>query len=174
MDEAVKAHLPADKSLIGIFNDRPSAEAAYVLLKDMGYTEDDINILLSDEARLRYFPAPRLEAEVVGISLHEGPGIGAAVGAGAGLIFGAMIGAAASLAFPGIGLVVAGPLAATLAGAGIGAMTGGLLGSLVGLGIPENQAKTYEEKIKAGAIIIGVTPYSGKDTQKIKDEWQKL
>ena len=43
----------------------------------------------------------------------------------------AVAAAGTSLAIPGLGVVIAGPLAAALAGAGAGAATGGLLGAQV-------------------------------------------
>ena len=49
-----------------------------------------------------------------------------------------------SLVIPGLGLVVAGPLAAALAGAGAGGTAGGLIGALVGHGMPEDRTKKYE------------------------------
>ena len=93
MDEAVKAHLPADKSLVGLFTDYNAAERAYQLLKDLGYPEGEISILMSDEARKQYFPAPHLHVDVVGSSLKEGPGLGGVIGAGAGTALGAGLGA---------------------------------------------------------------------------------
>ena len=42
-----------------------------------------------------------------------------------------------TLLIPGLGIVVAGPLAAVIAGAGAGAATGGLIRALVGWNIPE-------------------------------------
>ena len=47
----------------------------------------------------------------------------------------------ASVALPGIGLVIAGPLAAAAAGAGAGAAGGGLLGALIGWNMPEERVK---------------------------------
>ncbi len=172
MDNSIKMHLPADKHLTGVFTDRRSAEHAYGALIKLGYSEDDINVLMSDEARLRYFPAPGLKGELVGNKALEGPGLGAAVGAGTGAVMGAMMGAAVSLAFPGVGLIVAGPLAAALAGAGVGGLTGGLLGSLIGVGIPEHHARDYEEKIKQGNILISVNPRSEEEGNKIIREWR--
>jgi hypothetical protein len=50
------------------------------------------------------------------------------------------------LAIPGLGVfIAAGPIMAALAGA-----AGGLTGALIGLGIPEYEAKRYEEKVKDG------------------------
>jgi uncharacterized membrane protein len=36
----------------------------------------------------------------------------------------------------------------SLAGAGVGAAAGGLTGALIGMGIPEYEAKRYEGKVK--------------------------
>ena len=62
-----------------------------------------------------------------------------------------------ALAIPGVGpLIAAGPLMAALSGAAAGATVGGVAGALVGLGIPEIEAKTYEGKIRGGNILIAV------------------
>lgn len=172
MDQATKAHLPTDKTLVAVFSAKSSADRAYGLLKDLGYPEDQINALMSDETRLMYFEAPHLEVDVVGVGMREKPALAAAVGTSTGALLGAMLGAAVTLAFPGVGLVVAGPLAATLIGAGFGGMTGGLMGSLIGVGIPESHAKAYEEKIKQGKIILGVNPRSAAEEQQIIDGWR--
>lgn len=173
MDKATKAHLPADKSVVAVFAEIDSAERAYTLLKDMGYPEDQINVLMSDETRTMFFNAPHMEVEVVGASATEKPVVATAVGTGTGVLLGAALGAAATLAFPGLGLVIAGPLSAALIGAGFGGMTGGLMGSLIGLGMSETDAKTYEEKIKEGKIIIGVNPRSEEEEQKIVELWRQ-
>jgi len=174
MDKSAKAHLPADKSLIGLFTDYNVAERAYRHLRELGYTEEQISILMSDEARLQYFEAPHLHVHVVGDSLTEGPGLGGVIGAGTGGLLGAIAGAAVSFAFPGIGLVAAGPIAAILTGGGVGALAGGLLGTIFGLNIPENESKKYEEKIKQGNILLGINPHSEKEARLIRQEWQNL
>ena len=173
MDEAAKAHLPADKSVVAVFSEKNSAERAYGLLKELSYPEDQINVLMSDEAHLMYFNAPHMQVEIIGASLQEPVAIAAAVGTGAGALLGGVLVAAATVAFPGVGLVIIGPLAASLLGAGFGAMTGGLMGSLIGIGIPEAHAKTYEEKIKEGKIILGVTPRSDTEKEQIIAAWRE-
>ena len=62
-----------------------------------------------------------------------------------------------TLAIPGLGpFIAAGPLMAALSRAAAGAALGGVTGALIGLGIPEYEAKRYEGKIKAGNILISV------------------
>lgn len=75
---------------------------------------------------------------------------GGALGGTLGVI--ASLGA---LAIPGIGpLLAAGPIAAGLAGATVGAGVGGLAGGFIGLGIPEKEAKYYDERVHEGDVLV--------------------
>ena len=61
------------------------------------------------------------------------------------------------MAIPGLGpFIAAGPIMAALAGAGVGGGRGGITGALVGMGIPEYEAKRYEGRIKDGGILLSV------------------
>jgi hypothetical protein len=80
-----------------------------------------------------------------------------------------LLAAASTVAIPGIGLVVAGPLAGALVGGAAGAAAGGLVGTLVGMGIPEERAKVYEQDMKEGAIVIGVTPKNEDDAHLLRE-----
>lgn len=82
-------------------------------------------------------------------SLEKG-GAGSAIGGIIGALAAAIEAIGTTLVIPGAGLVLAGPIAAAFAGAG----AGGAIGALVGLGIPDEQAKQYENDIKAGGILI--------------------
>jgi uncharacterized membrane protein len=77
-----------------------------------------------------------------------------------------------SLIIPGLGIVVAGALAAGLAGAGAGAVTGGLVGALIGLGFSDEQAKEYEAGIKAGGVVVGVNTRSSEEYKILNTEWK--
>jgi uncharacterized membrane protein len=57
---------------------------------------------------------------------------------------------------------------AALAGAGVGAAVGGISGALVGLGIPEIEAKQYEGKIKSGNILISVHTEDGDERDQVE------
>ena len=72
-----------------------------------------------------------------------------------------------------LGLLIAGPIAAALAGVGAGGATGGLIGALVGAGIPEETVKRYEEGIKGGGIMMGVTPRTPEDASYFEEDWKK-
>jgi hypothetical protein len=155
--------------LTGMFRDRESAERAYGSLTGRGYTKDDVTLLMSDEARKRHF-GERHDTEL-GSKAAEGAGVGAAVGGGLGAVL-AGLAAAGTIALPGIGLIAMGPIAAALTGGAVGAAGGGLLGALIGYGIPEEQAKRYEGGIRAGNIVMGVSPRTDEDAAYFENEWR--
>lgn len=57
---------------------------------------------------------------------------------------------------------------AALAGAAGGGAVGGLAGALIGMGIPEFEAKQYEEKIKDGNILMSVHTEDSKERERAK------
>jgi hypothetical protein len=158
-----------------LFPDREAAERGFKALTDRGYSSDDINLVMSDETRRREFTANSDESVVtteLGNKAAKGAGIGGAVGGTLGAIAAAIATVGTSVAIPGLGIVVAGPLAAALAGAGAGGITGGLIGALIGAGIPEERVKHYEEGIKRGGILMGVRPRSKEDAAYVEREWR--
>jgi hypothetical protein len=155
--------------LTGSFRDRAGAERAYDSLLKHGYTRDEINVIMSDDTRNQHFTRTT-ETTELGSKAAEGGLAGATVGGTVGAIAG-VLAVAGTLAIPGLGLVLAGPVAAGLAGLGAGAAAGGLVGALIGAGIPEERAKVYETDIKAGGIVVGVTPRSADDAARFEKEW---
>jgi hypothetical protein len=90
----------------------------------------------------------------------EGAKAGAATGGILGGLGGLLVGLGA-LAIPGIGPVIAGgalatALATTAAGGAIGAAAGGLTGALVGLGIPDDKARFYNDRVARGDYLVMV------------------
>lgn len=154
----------------GTFRDRDNAERAYNSLTSRGYSQDDVNLLMSDETRQRYFSDDNKTD--LGSKALEGAGAGGAIGGTLGAILAALAAVGTSIAIPGLGIVIAGPIAAALAGAGAGAATGGLIGALVGAGIPEDRAKLYEQDIKNGGIVMGVNPRTPEDAEYFEREWK--
>jgi hypothetical protein len=156
--------------MTGMFRDREGAERAYESLRARGYTEDEINVLMSDETRDKYFKDdPNTE---LGSKALEGAGVGGAVGGTLGAIIGGIAAIGTNVLLPGLGLVVAGPIAAALVGAGAGGFTGGLVGALIGWGIPEERAKFYEEGIRNGGTVLGIRPRNTSDAEYFENEWK--
>lgn len=154
--------------LTGMFNDRQSVEDAYADLHERGYTKDDINLVMSDETRKKHFSKGDTE---IGSKALEGAGTGSAIGGGIGAIAGAIAAIGTSLVIPGLGLIVAGPIAAALAGAGAGGVAGGLIGALVGSGMNEERARLYESGVKDGKIVMGVKPRNDEDAAYLESDW---
>ena len=160
-----------DTYVTGLFPDRASAERAYQHAHDHGYDVKDVNMVMNDETRKKHFGATT-ETTELGNKAAEGAGIGGAIGGTVGAVAAAIAAIGTSLVLPGIGLVVAGPIAAAFAGAGAGAAGGGLIGALVGWGIPEERVKHYEEGIKNGGILMGIKPRSADDAEVLENAWR--
>ena len=156
--------------MTGLFRDRDSADNAYRSLRDRGYSDDDINVMMSDETRDKYYKDP--DSAIKDNKALEGLGTGSAIGGTLGAIIGGIAAIGTNVLLPGLGLVVWGPIAAALAGAGAGGITGGLVGALIGWGIPEEHAKAYEEGIKNGGTVLGVKPRSDDDATYFENEWK--
>jgi hypothetical protein len=126
--------------------------------------------MMSDQTRDSWFSGD--DDSALGSKAMEGAGTGSAIGGTLGAIIAGIAAIGTSVLIPGLGLVVAGPLAAALAGAGAGGLTGGLIGALVGSGIPEDRAREYEEGIKSGGLVMGVNPRNQEDADYFENEWR--
>ncbi|HEX7637204.1 MAG TPA: hypothetical protein VF457_02310 [Burkholderiaceae bacterium] len=163
----------ADTRLVtGLFPDRDSAERAYSAVAARGYDRNDVNLVMSDETRQRHFSPDTAIATELGNKAAEGAGIGGAIGGTVGAIAAAVAAVGTSLALPGLGLVIAGPIAAALAGAGAGGAAGGLVGALIGWGIPEERIAEYESGIREGGILMGVRPRDEDDALAFEHSWR--
>lgn len=146
------------KRAVGVFKRREDVEDALRALKDANYDMDKVSLIA------RHVEDVKGAEEVTdnqGNEANEGAGVGATTGTVLGGVTGFLIGVGV-LAIPGVGPILAAgaeisALGSTLAGAGIGAATGGIIGALVGMGIPEENAKTYNERVKAGQYLLMVS-----------------
>ena len=145
------------KRAAGLYYSRDEAEAAVRALKHAGYDMDRVSVIARDADKV----AGHDTTEDVGNKADEGATAGALTGGALGGITGLLVGLG-TLAIPGIGpILLAGAeataIATTLAGAGIGAAAGGLIGALIGLGIPEEKAKIYSDRVGSGSFLVMVT-----------------
>jgi hypothetical protein len=150
-------------AVFAIYADRATVEDAVETLKVRGFRNTDISVLLPDNAGTKDF------AHEKNTKAPEG----AATGAGAGVVVGGALGwliGIGALAIPGIGpFIAAGPIVAALAGAGAVGAIGGIAGSLVGMGIPEYEAKRYEGRIHKGGILLSVHSDNSEWAQRAKE-----
>ncbi|YAF94965.1 MAG: general stress protein [Nodularia sp. CChRGM 3473] len=141
------------KRAIGTFSNRQQAEAALNELRNSGFLMDRVSILAKDIDRNDQIAG----AEVTDrgdTEAREGAGIGATTGTVLGGLGGLLVGLEA-LIIPGVGPFLAGgAIATTLAGAGLGAAAGGIVGALTGLGIPEEEARAYSERVSQGDYLV--------------------
>ena len=163
------------KMVTAVFRDRVNAQSAYDTLRNFGYQDNEINVLMSDKTKAAYLAehtdnAGKIKAGTMAV---EGMGVGGAVGTVVGAGLAALLTIGSTLVIPGFGLV-AGPIAAAFAGGGAGAVTGGVLGSLIGAGIPEDNAKAYHEALREGGVVIGVVPRSSDEASKVKESFTNL
>ncbi len=142
---------------VGVFSNRRNAEQALHELKTSGFAMDRVSVIARDgDGKDNIAGTP--VTEKVGDKADEGATAGAVSGGVLGGLTGLLVGLG-TLAIPGVGpIMLAGAaattLATTLAGAGIGAVAGSLLGALIGLGIPEERAKVYNERVERGHYLV--------------------
>lgn len=146
----MKKHENKKLVVLGIFQSRTEAELGINLFRERGFRSADISALLPSGDQTKEF------AHEKGTKAPEGASTGGATGIVLGGALGWLAGIG-SLAIPGVGaLIAAGPLMGLLAGVGIGGTLGALGGALIGMGIPEYEAKRYEGRIKDGGILVSV------------------
>lgn len=136
-------------------------------LRASGFSGNDISVLMADKTGTKDFAVENQTKAPEGAA--TGAGTGVALGGALGWLAG--IGA---LAIPGVGpLIAAGPIMAALGGAALGGTVGGITGALVGMGIPEFEAKKYEGKLKAGGTLISVHSDNSTETARAKAIFEK-
>jgi len=157
----------ANKAVFCIATNVPQAERIVNQLRAAGFASDDVSVLFPDKTGTRDFAHEQ----------HTKAPEGAATGAGTGGLLGGGLGwlvGIGALAIPGVGpFIAAGPIMAALAGAAVGAAAGGLTGALVGLGIPEYEAKQYEGKILKGNMLISVHTEDGDEVDRAKEIFKR-
>jgi Protein of unknown function (DUF3341) len=137
-------------AVYGIYPTQLAVEEAVTSLRNAGFRSTDISVLLPDNQGTKDF------AHEKNTKAPEGVTAGAISGGIAGGVLGWLTGIGA-LAIPGLGpLIAAGPIVAALAGAGALGTLGGIVGAMVGMGVPEYEARRYEGRIRDGGILLSV------------------
>src|SRR5262244_576112 len=155
----------ADKktAAFGIYSTRNGAEQAADALVSAGFSSGDISVLLPEN----------LGTREIGTEKATKAPEGATAGASSGAVLGGALGLLAgmgAIAIPGVGpLIAAGPILAAFAGVGVGGAVGGFTGALIGLGIPEYEAKRYEGRMQKGGILLSVHCDTSDEIKQAKD-----
>ena len=150
-------------AVFGIYPTYESVERAVDALRAAGFRTTDISVLFPQNVGTKDF------AHEKGTKAPEGATTGASTGAVVGGALGWLTGIGA-LAIPGLGpFIAAGPIMAALAGAGVGGAVGGVTGALIGMGIPEYEAKRYEGRVTKGGILLSVHSDDSDWTRRAKE-----
>lgn len=140
----------------GVFEARDDAERAVNQLRSLGIPQDKIGLITPGSR-------PETVERSVPVTDTEDPGMGRAMGAAVGGAMGAAGGAtlglaAASLAIPGVGPVIAfGMIGAALLGtlgAAAGAAVGDQLEEQLGEGVPHEDIFLYEDALRHGRSVV--------------------
>ncbi len=141
---------------------RQQVETIVEQLRILGFSNDDISVLLPNRSGTRDF------AHEQHTKAPEGATAGGAAGMGIGAVLGWLAGVG-TIAIPGVGpFIAAGPIMAALGGAAVGGATGGIIGALVGMGIPEYEAKRYAGKLQSGNILVSVHTDDAEERSRAK------
>jgi hypothetical protein len=138
---------------IGSLESQDRLEELLRQLKAAGFSTDAISAAAADH-KIGSDPADEPPRE--GADKLLDMAVGAASG---GVVLGTLGGliGLASLAVPGLGLfLVSGPLAVALADALAGGAVGAVAGALMGMRIPDHQAKQYEQRLRQGGVLVSV------------------
>ena len=153
---------------VGTFSDYETTEIALQELKMTGFLMDRVSIVGRDVGSHTEVTGANTSNQLVtvgnldshdnqsGETAQDGAIAGGSIGGFAGLLVGLGI-----LAIPGVGPVMlagatATAIATMLSGGVIGTLAGGLAGSLVGLGIPEDRAHLYSDRVAKGEYLVMV------------------
>jgi hypothetical protein len=159
-----------------LFKDGSGVERAYEAALARGYSPDEINLVLSEETRLRHFNVDRVPNELAEKAAQAterkssaAKELGGPTGGTAATIAPALAAAGTAALLPG--LIIAGPVAIALAAAATVGVAGGLVGVLTNWGIPRGRVEQYEQSIRDGNILVGVQARSEEDARQLQQEW---
>ncbi len=151
------------KAVFGICTTREQAEECVSRLQRAGFRNDDISVLMSDQASTHDLAVEKATKAPEGVT--TGVSAGGVIGGALGLLAGM-----GALAIPGMGpFIAAGPIMGALAGLGVGSAAGGLIGVLAGMGVPEFEAKRYEGHVREGGILVSVHCDSAELVDRAKE-----
>jgi hypothetical protein len=134
--------------VVGVFRTRLAAQDALEALRHAGFAGQRVSLLTENPDQTL---PPQQPAD---------PTAAATTGAVAGSLLGGIAGwlaGAGALLIPGVGPFIAtGAFAAALTGAALGAGLGAISGALATMGVPEEEARWYEQQVRGGGTLVTV------------------
>ncbi|WP_221393072.1 hypothetical protein [Dyadobacter sp. NIV53] len=129
-------------TVTGVFATKEDAENAYHILIDLGYTADEITLIMSDETQNK-----------LAKSSHDNLNVDHTIAD-------IMVSLGKFVAFPGVALMVAGDFN----DGGVRALTGSVMSDIY--------AQYYRTRIKDGEIVIDFRPRTVRERNMITDLWE--
>jgi len=143
--------MPQKAMVFGIYSARASAETAADALVSVGFSSSDICALMPGN-----IAGTRMETEPEGKSREP---VGRRATSARGIFSGTLdvLVGLGMLAIPGLGPMVGeSTLKAGLAGLGVDSAVGDVAKALIDMGVPELEAKRYEDRLEGGAILLAM------------------
>ncbi len=157
-----------------VFRTAAQVESAYEAAVEHGYKIGDVNVVMSEDTRRQLYTQKSEISSEIGKKAAEGAELGGPTGGRVGIAISIAAAVGAAIALPGLGFVVAGPIAVALAGAGAAGLAAGLISVMADWGLPEDRQRLYESEISDGGILIGVRTRSAEDAAAIARRWTEL
>jgi len=143
--------MPQKAMVFGIYSARGSAETAADALVSAGFSSSDICALMPGN-----IAGTHMETEPEGKSREP---VGRRATSVRGIFSGTLdvLVGLGMLAIPGLGPMVGeSTLKAGLAGLGVDSAVGDVAKALIDMGVPELEAKRYEDRLEGGAILLAM------------------
>jgi len=136
-------------TVLGTFAQEIEATGALNALREAGFRPEQVSVISRYTATAEQLAA---DTDMVADEAGRGAMTGTLLGGLAGWLIGL-----SAFAIPGVGPIVgAGIIGTTLAGTGLGAAAGSFIGALGTYGIPDVEARGYEEALKQGHVLLSV------------------
>ena len=137
--------LKSDAPIVtAVFRTAAQVESASEAAVERGYKIGDVNVVMSEDTRRRLYTQNSEISSEIGKKAAEGAELGGPTGGRVGIAISIAAAVGAAIALPGLGFVVAGPIAVALAGAGAAGLAAGLISVMADWGLPEDRQRLYE------------------------------
>ncbi len=145
------------KHAVGVFSSRQTTEQALNELKASGFPMEKVSIIAKDVDEGEKVGSVQTSDRIGNQNVDTSGAVGDALAAST---WGGVLVGLSSLALPGLGAVLAAgsvgvALLSSMAGVAVGAVaTNNLVQVLAGLGIPEERARVYSDRLQQGYYLV--------------------
>lgn len=146
-----------EKRAVGVFARRQEAEQALNELKASGFSMDKVSLLAKDADQGEQLGEVQISDRIDNQDVNTTGAVADALNTG---VWGSVLVGLSSLAIPGIGAVIAAgsvgaALVTSMAGVAVSvSATNNLVQALVGLGIPEEPARHYSDRLQQSYYLV--------------------